>query len=81
MRPASRLFTPRFIPTEELRPKQRTISDNDPFKHKKGRKPAVSSFKAYCLCGKKMMPTTPKDVKAGIQPLCKDCPPRETMET
>lgn len=31
-------------------------------------------FKAYCVCGRKMLPTTPDDVRAGVQPRCPRCP-------
>ena len=31
------------------------------------------SFKAFCLCGRKMVQTTPEDVWNGVQPRCDKC--------
>jgi len=32
-------------------------------------------FQAYCVCGRKMVDTTPQDVWHGIQPFCPKCEP------
>jgi len=65
---------PRVFPIEQVRPSDRYRSDGtNAFKSKRGRKPDDSSFKAFCYCGKKMLTTTPADVRAGIQPRCNDC--------
>lgn len=34
----------------------------------------VNNFKAFCVCGLEMLPTTPQDVYDGIQPRCPTCP-------
>jgi hypothetical protein len=33
-----------------------------------------SNFKAYCVCARVMLQTTPQDVYDGVQPRCPKCP-------
>jgi hypothetical protein len=34
-----------------------------------------SNFKAFCVCAREMLQTTPQDVYNGVQPRCPKCPP------
>lgn len=47
-------------------------ADKEPLDSRRG-KTGLAQFDAYCRCGKKLLPTTPKDVWEGIQPECPMC--------
>lgn len=42
--------------------------------HLRGAVRGKARMQAYCVCGRSLMPTTPADVRAGVQPRCPSCP-------